>query len=321
MRPCGPHARLIAPSVARMCGYPGAMESAGRRGTLYVLEDDPPATRGRWFCHWDGSHAPGFENLEDAVSWGLARARSVVVRTLGTVFCWAGDRPPGWRDSDLEGELRAWPPSAEERRAIDAAYEAAVAAARADSETRAAYEHARMSWLAQHFPELAGREPAHECLIQLPRVDDEQYIEFEEFDVAGAICGARCQETAAFGFGTAAEALAAARAMPADDRWIAAVGAALARERTWTRTERRSILLVEQASGEMFHATAEDNRQSILRDGLDWRQMGTAPGIAGSPDPELPAVFLCESLDEIEFFTRMSRRPADVWAVRVDGEG
>jgi hypothetical protein len=97
------------------------------------------------------------------------------------------------------------------------------------------------------------------------------------------------------------------------------VDAALARERTWARTARRSMLIVREASGEMFHATAQENRQSIQRHGLDWRHMGFAPGIAGSPEPELPAVFLCESLDEIEFFTRVSRLPADGWAVRVDG--
>jgi hypothetical protein len=76
--------------------------------------------------------------------------------------------------------------------------------------------------------------------------------------------------------------------------------------------------VVKQASGEMFHVTATLNRQSILRHGLDWRQMG-APGIAGSREPELPAVFLCESRDDAGFFTGMSRLPADLWAVRIDG--
>ena len=171
-----------------------------RRGTLYVLEDDPPATRPRWYCHWDGGSAPGFEIVEDAVSWGLKRARTVVVCTLGTVFYWAGDRPADWGDYDLEGPPRTWPPSAGERRAIDAAYAAAVAADRADSEARAAYEDARLSWLVEHVPELARDEPAHECLIELPR--DERSIEFEELDLAGAVCGARCQGTGAYGFGT-----------------------------------------------------------------------------------------------------------------------
>jgi hypothetical protein len=295
----------------------GRGERAERRGTLYVLEDDPPPTRSRWFCHWDGAPAPGFEDLEDAVSWGLERARTVIVRTLGTVFYWAGDRPSDWGDHDLEGELHAWPPSAAERRAIDAAYAAAVEAERAESAARDAYEYARLSWLLEHAPGLAESEPAHECLIQLP--GDEQWIEFEELDPGGAVCGARRQGAGTYGFGSAGQALAAASGLAADDRWVAAVGAALARERTWTRTGRRSMLVVKEASGEMFHATATQNRQSILRHGLDWRRMGTAPGIAGSPKPELAAVFLCESREETDFFISMSRLPADIWAVRVDG--
>jgi hypothetical protein len=308
---------------AERCG-PARSAAGGtadrRRGTLFVLEDDPddpPSTRPRWFCHWDGAPAPGFENLEDAVSWGLERARTVIVRTLGTVFYWAGDRPSDWGDYDLEGGLRAWPPSAAERRAIDAAYAAAVAAERAESLARDAYEYARLGWLLEHAPGLAESEPAHECAIQLP--GDDRQIEFEEFDPGAFVCGARCQGTGTYGFGSVDQALAAASGLAEDHRWVAAVCAALARERTWTRAGRRSVLLVEEASGEMFHATAAENRQSILRHGLDWRQMGAAPGIAGSREPELAAVFLCESREEVGFFTRMSRLPADVWAVRVDG--
>ncbi len=246
---------------------PAAGGTADRRsGTLFVLEDDPPPARPRWFCHWDEASAPGFQNLDDAVSWGLKRARTVIVRTLGGVFYWAGDRPSDWADYELEGGLRPWPPSAAERQAIDAAYEAAAAAAHADSAARDAYEYARLSWLLEHAPELAEREPAHECVIQLP--GDDQWIEFEELDPGGAVCGARRQGTGTYGFGSGGQALAAASGLAADDRWVAAVGAALARERTWTRAGRRPVLLVKQASGEMFHATAEQNRQSILRHGL-----------------------------------------------------
>ncbi len=79
------------------------------------------------------------------------------------------------------------------------------------------------------------------------------------------------------------------------------------------------MLVVKQATGEMFHVTATENRQSILRHGLDWRQMGTAPGVAGSREPELPVIFLSERRDEADFFTGMSRLPIDLWAVRVDG--
>src|ERR1700722_2767000 len=187
-----------------------------RRGTLFVLEDDPPPARLRWFCHWDGASAPGFESLDDAVSWGLERARTVIVRTLGSVFYWAGDRPSEERDYDPEGGLRSRPPPAAERRAIDAAYAAAVAAARAESAARDEYEYARLGWLLEHAPELAECEPAHECVVELPGNDHR--IEFDELDPGGAVCGARGQGAGTYGFGSAAQALAAASGLAADDR-------------------------------------------------------------------------------------------------------
>jgi len=181
---------------------------------------------------------------------------------------------------------------------------------------RDGYEYARLGWLLEHVPDLAECEPAYECVLRVP--GDDQWIDFEELDPGGTVCGARRPGTGAYGFGSAGQALAAASGLAADDRWVAAVCAALARERTW-RMGRRPSLLVREGGGEMFHVTATENRQSILRHGLDWRQMGTTAGIAGSREPELPAVFLCENRDETGFFTQMSRLPADVWAVRVDG--
>jgi len=86
--------------------------------------------------------------------------------------------------------------------AIDAAYEAAAAAARADSAVRDAYEYARLGWLLEHVPELAECEPAHECVVELP--GDGQWIEFEELDPGGTVCGARCQGAGTYGFGSAA---------------------------------------------------------------------------------------------------------------------
>jgi len=46
--------------------------------------------------------------------------------------------------------------------------------------------------------------------------------------------------------------------------------------------------------------------------------MGLAPGIAGSSQPEQEAVFL-DYIERVEFFTRMSREPCDVWNVDVSG--
>jgi hypothetical protein len=42
-------------------------------------------------------------------------------------------------------------------------------------------------------------------------------------------------------------------------------------------------------------------------------------GIAGSSAPELDAVFLCDSLEDAEFFTWMGAEPLDIWEVHVDG--
>jgi hypothetical protein len=286
-----------------------------RRGTLYVLEDDLPPTRPRWYCHWDGDSAPGFESVEEAVVWGLARARTIIVRTLGTVFYWAGERPA---DADDYDDLRAWPPSAEERRQIDTEYDAALAAVQEDDAARQAYERERERWLVAHAPELVERGPTHVCLVFLPE-DENACIEFEELDPKGDVCGARRQGGGSFAFGAMEQALAAASGRPIDDPWISAVCAALGRERNWTSTSRRSMLEVRAGDGEVFHVTAAENRESIHRYGLDWRQMTATTGIAGSREPELPAIFLCESLAETIFFTEMASVPTDVWAVHVNG--
>jgi hypothetical protein len=47
--------------------------------------------------------------------------------------------------------------------------------------------------------------------------------------------------------------------------------------------------------------------------------MSDAHGIAGSPTPELPAIFLNDDGWDADFFVGMARVPVDVWAVRVDG--
>jgi hypothetical protein len=231
------------------------------------------------------------------------------------VFYWAGERP-----SDEEGyeDLRAWPPSAEERRQIDTEYDAALAAAQEDDAAREAYERERERWLVAHAPELAGHGPTHVCLVSLPD-DEDVCVEFEELDPKGDVCGARRQGGGPFAFGTTDAVIAAASGRPIDDPWIDAVCAALGRERTWTGTGRRSMLEVKAGGGEVFHVTAAENRKSIFRHGLDWRRMTATRGIAGSQEPELPAIFLCESLTETSFFAEMASVPTDVWAVRVDG--
>jgi len=238
-----------------------------------------------------------------------------MVRTLDTVFYWAGDPPDDW-DHDEE-ELRRWPPSDKDRRAIDAAYEAAVASAEGEEAARRAYERERAAWLQQNAPELAESAPVHQCLVVWPD-DDDVFIEFEELDSAGAICGARRQAAGPHAFGSAVGVLGATSGREPDDPWVTAVCAALVRERSWTTTGRRSMIVVQRGQGTMLHVTASANRESIRHYGLDWQHM-TDPGIAGSPEPELPGIFLCASRDDARFFVSMARSPTDMWAVNVEG--
>ena len=285
-----------------------------RRGTFWVLEDPYLPTRQRWYCHWDGDVVPNLDDLDNAVAWGIAHACGVVVRTLDGVSYLAGAQPPNYGDKDL----RSWPPSASDRSRIDAAYEAWLAAELAEDDSRQSYVRERNAWIRTHAPEVARHEPAHACVVFLPH-DESSAVEFEELDPSGGVCAGRRQRSASIAFGSARDVIATTSGRPVDHPWVGAVCAALSAERNWITTGRRSMLLVKMGAGEMFHATAVANRDSISRHGLDWRRMSTANGIAGSHKPELPAIFLCESREDVGFFTDMSQASTDVWAVRVDG--
>lgn len=74
-----------------------------------------------------------------------------------------------------------------------------------------------------------------------------------------------------------------------------------------------------------WHVSPSANRASIQQHGLDWRRMATT-GIALPPmegrvaEPELDAVFLCGSLDDVEFFVGFGSHPAvDIWKVDTEG--
>jgi hypothetical protein len=76
----------------------------------------------------------------------------------------------------------------------------------------------------------------------------------------------------------------------------------------------------------LWHVSVSLNRASIAEHGLDWRRMTITTGIASgqlegrSYRPELEAVFLCESLDDVEFFVGFGRHPlVDVWEVDAPG--
>ena len=177
-------------------------------------------------------------------------------------------------------------------------------------------------------------EPCYDCEISLPGGDQ---IEFSELDRKGKACRARRvgfdevdlgggrsrrrRIEGAYVSGSAEGVLTVAAGVPAGDPWVSAVCRALERERAWAGAPRyrRSRLRVMPGMGEVFHVTAVGNRGSISRHGLDWHRMGAASGIAGSAEPELAAVFVCDSREDAGFFTAMARSPSDVWAVRAEG--
>lgn len=152
-----------------------------------------------------------------------------------------------------------------------------------------------------------------EYSIELVELDDEAGV------WAGAFPG--CPDA----YGSAGEVIAALTSRPLDDPWVREVVAALGRDREWATlwgagTGRlRQHLEIVRGRGKRVHATAAANRESIDRHGLDWNRMGLTPGLAGNTKPELPAIFVCEDLDDVSFLLRIAQVPTDIWSVDVDG--
>jgi hypothetical protein len=305
----GEDARWVGEQIEHIRAHLQTGEGPVTHDFVYIVEHEGRGSR--WYC---GEYAPGFDALDEAAAWGLAHARTVVVRTLAAHRYWAGD-PPSEEDQDA---MKHWPPSAMERQEIDAAYDAALQEIAAWEAARNTYLESREEWLRANFSEHAGTEPGHSCWIDLPG-EDEGSIQFEEF-VPSAVCAA-WRHDGPIAFGTAPEVIAATSGRPETDPWVRAVCAALERERSWAGLARRGSLDVRIGHGEMFHVAASANRGSIREHGLDWRRM-RGPGIAGNEEPELPGIFLCTSLEDAEFFVSMAGRRGseiDTWAVRVDG--
>jgi hypothetical protein len=175
--------------------------------TYYIVEDDPPGDRPRWYCH---EHPHGFDDVDEAVAWALFHARTAIVRTLGRAFYYAGDAPSDWDDA---AGIRPWPPSPAERAAIEAAYARALEAGAREEEAWLEYLLARDAWLTSTAPELTAKEPEHRSLIESP---DGVSIEFEEFDGGSRCCG-RQLPFGPVAFGSAAEVVAGTKGLPTSD--------------------------------------------------------------------------------------------------------
>jgi hypothetical protein len=85
---------------------------------ISVMENKPDISPGppewpRWYVH--GSN--GFEELEPAVEWATNEYDSVIVGPLTRDYYLAGRRPKEWNHDEIP--LRPWPPSDEERQAIE----------------------------------------------------------------------------------------------------------------------------------------------------------------------------------------------------------
>ena len=70
-----------------------------------------------------------------------------------------------------------------------------------------------------------------------------------------------------------------------------------------------------------YHVTSSLNRDSIAKYGLDWRRMGSAPGIAGSQSYEAAGVFLVFDRFDADWFVQMGKHRhsrVDIWQVTID---
>jgi hypothetical protein len=179
-----------------------------------------------------------------------------------------------------------------------------------------AYLIARDDWLNAHAPNLVHREPSHECRLLVPGTAYGDEVHFDELDERGLVCGARWLSRGRCAFGAASEVISAVVGAEVEADWVGAAVRALEGERAWARRSRRPDIEVWKGNGELVHITAAVNRASIQRWGLDWSRMAAARGIAGSPRPELPVIFL-DTVDSVGFFRRMAREPVDLWAVDV----
>jgi len=142
-------------------------------------------------------------------------------------------------------------------------------------------------------------------------------IELEQIDDAGDECVAI--GPGADAIGALSDVLTTAAADGTDPESTQAVAAAFQRE--IEVGDRRTMLLIKRGAGTWYQATFAANRQSIQRNGLDWR-LTNGQGIAGSRAPEWPGIFLCTTLEDARLFVTIGarRNPVDIRSVHLDGQ-
>jgi hypothetical protein len=88
---------------------------------ISVMENEPDLSPGppEW-PHWYVHGSDGFEELEPAIEWATKHSDSVIIGPLTRDYYFVGRRPEKWDEKSTP--LREWPPSDEERHAIDENY-------------------------------------------------------------------------------------------------------------------------------------------------------------------------------------------------------
>jgi hypothetical protein len=105
---------------------PSMEEAAGDSEPEYldwisVMENEPDLSSGLpGWPHWYVHGSDGFEELERAIEWATKHSDSVIIGPLTRDYYFVGRRPEKWDEESTP--LREWPPSDEERRAIDENY-------------------------------------------------------------------------------------------------------------------------------------------------------------------------------------------------------
>ena len=252
---------------------------------LYVIEDDPPALRPRWYCHEYPpasmpSTTPSRGFFPGLVPWSCGHS----LRTS------TGPARNPVNAEMAKVQMRPWPPPANERAQIDAIYAGAVLAKQLPKTTREVLT-SRLGM--RGLQNTRASTPAQSRRIRVSiEVPGGGAVDFEEWE-SGAVCSGRATNSGPIAFGAAPDVIATT-----SGRHPAAPGSSPLLQRSTTSepgapsaVEASSTCASEPAKCSISQLAA--NRDSIREHGLDWRAM-RGRGIAGSQGPELDAIFLLQ---------------------------